>query len=146
MYVCRYMKFWAGQTSADRYRKFRNSSVITRNDHRSSNQPYKEMVQKLRFRKCSITHMALSNRSHGILSNETPRSPVLGHLKKHTGFLVSRSMTLPAAPWWAAGVIWWFSLYPKWQRAFYLMNRRHQLFLRATYSTGCRLWSLVQPQ
>ena len=35
----------------------------------------------------------------GIRSNVTPRTPARGHhLKEHTGFLVSRSLTLPATP------------------------------------------------
>ena len=37
-------------------------------------------------------------RGRGIRSNETPRTPELGQLKEYTGFLVSRSLTLPAAP------------------------------------------------
>ena len=31
-------------------------------------------------------------------SNVIPRTPALGQLKEHTGFLVSRSLTLPATP------------------------------------------------
>ena len=52
-------------------------------------------------------------RGRGTRSNETLRTPALGQFKEHTGFLVSRSLKLPAAPTWAAGVILWFSLYPK---------------------------------
>ena len=36
-------------------------------------------------------------RGHGIRSNETPPTSALGQLKERTGFLVSRSRTLPAA-------------------------------------------------
>ena len=49
----------------------------------------------------------------GNRSNETPRTWHLGQLKEHTGFLISRSLTLPSVPPWAEGVISWFSLYPK---------------------------------
>ena len=38
---------------------------------------------------------------------------LLGQLKEQAGLLVSRSLTLPSAPPWAEGVIWWFPLYPK---------------------------------
>ena len=34
----------------------------------------------------------------GIRTNETPHTPALGQLKEHTGFFVSKSLTLPAAP------------------------------------------------
>ena len=51
------------------------------------------------------------NICRGIRLNKTPRTPAIGHLKEHAGFLVSRSLTLPAAPPWAAGVIWRFFLY-----------------------------------
>ena len=34
-------------------------------------------------------------------------------LKKQDGFLVSKSLKLPAAPPWAGGVIWWYSQYHK---------------------------------
>ena len=52
-------------------------------------------------------------RGHGNCSSEIPRHWQLGQLKKHTGFLVSRSLTLTSAPPWVEGVIWWFSLYLK---------------------------------
>ena len=46
----------------------------------------------------NILNYNVSCRGLGIHSNETPRTSALGHLKDHTGFLVSRSLTLPAAP------------------------------------------------
>ena len=52
-------------------------------------------------------------RGRGIRSNETPRNPALGLFKENTEFLVCRSLTLPAAPPWVAGVIFFLlSLYP----------------------------------
>ena len=41
----------------------------------------------------------------GNWSNETPRTWQPGQLKEHTGFLVSRNLTVPAAPPSAGGVI-----------------------------------------
>ena len=44
------------------------------------------------------------------MRHRVPRQP--GQLKEQTRFLVSRSLTLPSAPPWAATVFWWFFLYP----------------------------------
>ena len=38
------------------------------------------------------------DRGRGIRLNETPSIPALEQLKENPGFLVSRSLTLPAAP------------------------------------------------
>ena len=42
--------------------------------------------------------------NRGIRSNETPRTRQPWQFKDHRGFLVRRSLTLPLAPHWAAGV------------------------------------------
>ena len=45
-----------------------------------------------------------------VRARKQPRTWQLGQMKEQSGFLVSRSLTLPSASHWAGGVIRWFSL------------------------------------
>ena len=73
----------------------------------------KSWIDSSRDKTYPVPSIAFCDPGPRYLRYETPRTRQPEQFMERAGFLVSRSLTLPAAPPWAAGVIRWILLCPK---------------------------------